>query len=172
MADESGTSSARSRARKATAPTTTPRASKSSAPTTTRVRKAAAAPALPEATTTGPATTAPSVRAAAPAPALEAASPSKALEPERSTPTQPKPAGRAAALSVQRREHVTVALPLLGRVQLPHPQDMAFYAGIGGLVALELLEWPAAIALAVGHALLGQKHNRVLEEFGEALEDA
>jgi hypothetical protein len=73
---------------------------------------------------------------------------------------------------VQRREHVTVALPLLGRVQLPHPKDMAYYAGIGALVAVELLEWPVGVALAAGHALVGQRHNRALEEFGEALEDA
>ena len=84
----------------------------------------------------------------------------------------PHPPGRAAAISVQRREHITVALPLLGRVQLPHPHDMAYYGGIVGLVALELLEWPAAAALAVGHALTSQRHNRALEEFGEALEEA
>jgi len=99
-------------------------------------------------------------------------SPSKALEPVSSTRPPRPPAGRAAAESVQRREHVTVALPLVGRVQLPHPNDMAYYGGIGALVALELLEWPAAVALAVGHALISQKHNRALEEFGEALEDA
>jgi len=49
---------------------------------------------------------------------------------------------------------------------------MAYYAGVGALVALELLEWPAAVALGIGHALTSQRHNRALSEFGEALEDA
>lgn len=82
------------------------------------------------------------------------------------------PAGRAAAARVQHKEHINLSLPVIGRISLPHPQDMAFYAGVAALVALEMLEWPAGVALAVGHALTSQRHNRVLEEFGEALEEA
>ena len=44
--------------------------------------------------------------------------PGKELEPVNSGPSQRPPAGRAAAKSVERREHVTLALPLVGRVQL------------------------------------------------------
>ena len=66
---------------------------------------------------------------------------------------------------------MAVSLPGLGEVRLPHPQDLAYYAGVGTLVALELLEWPAAVALAAGHALTSRHHNRVLEEFGAALEE-
>jgi hypothetical protein len=131
---------------------------------TAQARKAAAkkAPAAPPETTSEPA----SAAKATPAKAA-----SGQLVPTGQARTQHAP-GRAAALSVQRREHVTVSLPLLGRVQLPHPQDMAYYGGIGALVVLEMLEWPAAVALAVGHALTSQHHNRALDEFGQALEDA
>src|SRR4051794_18369112 len=87
-----------------------------------------------------------------------------------STATSPPP-GRKAAQQVQRREHLSMALPLIGNVELPHPQDLAYYAGVATLVALEVLEWPVAVALAAGHALTSQHHNRVLEEFGEALEE-
>lgn len=78
---------------------------------------------------------------------------------------------RAAARQVERREHLAISLPFVGQVKLPHPQDLAFYAGVGALVAVELLEWPAAVALGVGHALTSRSHNRVLEEFGAALEE-
>jgi hypothetical protein len=79
--------------------------------------------------------------------------------------------GRAAADVANAGEQLAIDLPVLGEVRLPHPHDVAFYAGVGVLVALELLEWPAAIALAVGHALIGQQQHRRLKEFGEALED-
>jgi hypothetical protein len=133
------------------------------------VTKATVRKATGAAKATAPAATRPGTAAGA---AVGQPSPSKALEPVSPGPSPRPPAGRAAAKSVERREHVTLALPLVGKVQLPHPNDMAYYGGIGALVALELLEWPAAVALAVGHALISQKHNRALSEFGEALEDA
>jgi hypothetical protein len=86
-------------------------------------------------------------------------------------PEQPPVHGAAAAGRVNRLEHLIVELPVLGQIRLPKPEHLAFYAGIGVLVAVELLEWPAALALGVGHALLEQHHNRAIREFGEALEE-
>lgn len=82
-----------------------------------------------------------------------------------------RPPGRKAAQVVQQREQVQLALPMLGTVRLPHPKDMAYYTGVAALLGLELLEWPAAVALAAGHALMNQHQNRTLQEFGEALEE-
>lgn len=79
--------------------------------------------------------------------------------------------GRAAAERAGRHDTVAVKLPVLGEIKLPRPQDTAYYAGIGALTALELIEWPAAVALAVGHVLLGQQQHKRLQEFGEALEE-
>lgn len=79
--------------------------------------------------------------------------------------------GRAAADATNAHDHIAIDLPMVGAVKLPHPHDVAFYAGIGALVALELIEWPAAVALAVGHALVGQRQHQRLREFGEALEE-
>jgi hypothetical protein len=79
--------------------------------------------------------------------------------------------GRAAARRVQRAEHLVVDLPVLGQVQLPRPEQLAYYAGIGLLLALEVLDWPAAVAIAAGHALATQHHNRAIEELGDALEE-
>jgi hypothetical protein len=63
-------------------------------------------------------------------------------------------------------------LPLFGRVQLPRPEHLAYYGAITALVALEVIEWPVGVALAVGHALIHQQHSRTMQELGEALEEA
>lgn len=76
-----------------------------------------------------------------------------------------------ATVATDRAEHIALNLPLVGHVKLPRPEQLAYYTGIGALVALEILEWPAALVLGVGHALLTQQHNRTIHEFGAALEE-
>ncbi len=47
-------------------------------------------------------------------------------------------------------------------------------ASLGGLdllAALEIIEWWPVAAVAAGHALTDNHNNRVVREFGEALED-
>jgi hypothetical protein len=66
---------------------------------------------------------------------------------------------------------IALNLPLLGKVKFPPPEQMAYYVGIGALVALEVVEWPVGLVLAVGHALITQQHNQTLHEFAQALED-
>jgi hypothetical protein len=43
---------------------------------------------------------------------------------------------------------------------------------VAALAALECIEWPVAVVLAVGKALADNQHSRLLVEFGEALEEA
>ncbi|WP_208117135.1 hypothetical protein [Streptomyces sp. NBC_00582] len=79
-------------------------------------------------------------------------------------------AGEAAARTVKNH---SVTLDVLGtRVELLPPEQLAFLAGVGTLAALEILEWPVALVLAVGHQLAHSHHSRMLREFGEALEEA
>ncbi|WP_340373770.1 hypothetical protein U5640_43870 [Streptomyces sp. SS7] len=69
--------------------------------------------------------------------------------------------------------HNTVALDVFGlRVELLPLDQLAFLAGLGALAALEIVEWPVALVLAVGHQLAHNHHSRVLREFGDALEEA
>ncbi len=69
--------------------------------------------------------------------------------------------------------HHTVTLDVFGaRLELPPPEQLAFLAGVGVLAALEIIEWPVALVVAVGHQLAHSHHGRVLREFGEALEEA
>ena len=77
-----------------------------------------------------------------------------------------------AAHEVVRANSTVVRLPVAGEVMLPPPQHLAWYAGLGLLVALEMIEWPVALVLSVGKALADNRHNKALEDFGEALEEA
>ncbi|KUO09834.1 hypothetical protein AQJ58_22565 [Streptomyces sp. DSM 15324] len=66
-----------------------------------------------------------------------------------------------------------VAVDVLGvRVELLPVDQLAFLAGVGVLAALEIVEWPVALVLAIGHQLAHNQHSRVLREFGDALEEA
>jgi len=96
----------------------------------------------------------------------------------RKSSTTSKPArtlavsGRAAAQKVEEDSHIRLDLPLLGSVRLPEPQRLAYYAAIGALGFLGILDWPVALILAGGHALASDQHNRAVQQFGEAVEDA
>ncbi len=66
----------------------------------------------------------------------------------------------------------TVELPVLGSVTLPPPDRLLFYAGLGVLAVLEVVEWPIALVVGVGHLLADQRHWRTGREVGEAMEHA
>ncbi|MFF7191546.1 hypothetical protein ACFZAR_41675 [Streptomyces sp. NPDC008222] len=85
------------------------------------------------------------------------------------TPDGPGP-GAAADLVCSRN---SVTVHVAGRrVELPPTEQLAFLAGIGLLAALEIIEWPVGLTIAIGHEIARNRHSRVLREFGEALEEA
>jgi hypothetical protein len=75
-------------------------------------------------------------------------------------------------------EHATshnssrIDLPIVGRVDLPPAEQLGFYAGLGVMVAVEVLEWPVAVVLGLGHLLMSQRNNKTLRDFGQALDEA
>jgi xanthosine utilization system XapX-like protein len=73
---------------------------------------------------------------------------------------------------VRESQTFAVDLPILGRVRLPRPEQLAFYGALGVLAAVEIIEWPVALVLATGHLLLQDEHSRVAQQIGEALEGA
>ena len=83
----------------------------------------------------------------------------------------PSHAGQAAQRVVD-HNRVSVRLPGVGTLTLPPPRHLGWYAGVAALVAVECIEWPVAVILAVGKALADNQHSRLLVEFGEALEEA
>jgi hypothetical protein len=79
---------------------------------------------------------------------------------------------RNAVQRVRHAQSFSLDLPIVGRVRIPRPEQLAFYGALGALAAIEMIEWPVALTLAVGHALLQNEHSRVAHEIGEALEEA
>lgn len=82
----------------------------------------------------------------------------------------PSPNGRlparAVAVHLEQAQHVTLDLPVLGTLRLPRPEQLAYYGAVGVLVALEVIDWPIAVLVAVGHALTHQQHSRFIQQLG------
>ncbi|MDH6675827.1 hypothetical protein M2284_000015 [Rhodococcus sp. LBL1] len=76
----------------------------------------------------------------------------------------------AALERIMEGSHFAIRLPLVGDVGVPRPDHLAYYAALGLLAAFEVIEWPVAVAIAVGHALAENQRHRALHEVGEALE--
>jgi hypothetical protein len=51
-------------------------------------------------------------------------------------------------------------------------EHLVFYAGLGVLVAVELVEWPIALAVTAGHLLIDITRRPGLDALGEVLEEA
>jgi hypothetical protein len=77
-----------------------------------------------------------------------------------------------AVQKVREGQTFTVNLPVLGNMEIPRPEQLAYYGGLAALAAFELIDWPVAVVIAAGHLLASNHRNRLLEELGEAIEDA
>ena len=66
-------------------------------------------------------------------------------------------AQREASREVAQGTAYSLQLPVIGRVPVPSPRQLAIYAALGGLAALELIDWPVALALGVGSALVSRQ---------------
>lgn len=79
---------------------------------------------------------------------------------------------KAAAEHANRRNSVKLRIPLVGTMNLPATDELAFLGGVGVLAVAGIIEWPVAVVLGAGHALVAKHRGKVLREFGEALEEA
>jgi hypothetical protein len=77
-----------------------------------------------------------------------------------------------AVAHIREGETFAVNLPVVGRVEIPRPEQLAYYGGLAALAALELIDWPVAVVIATGHILASNHRSKLLEELGEAMEDA
>lgn len=90
----------------------------------------------------------------------------------RGTTTAPHSRGHQAATKATEKNSTRVVVPMIGTVTLPPPENLAFLGGIAALVALEVIEWPIGLALIAGHTLVHRSHNKLVQDFGKALEEA
>ena len=51
-----------------------------------------------------------------------------------------------------------------------HPERLAWYAGLGVMAVVEVIEWPLALVIAVGHELAYRARTRALRELAEGIE--
>ncbi len=79
---------------------------------------------------------------------------------------------REAVQKIREGETFHVNLPVLGQMEIPRPEQLAYFGGLAALAALELIDWPVAVVIAAGHLLASNHHNKILEELGEAMEEA
>jgi hypothetical protein len=67
---------------------------------------------------------------------------------------------RELAQRVRGADKFALQLPVVGRVPIPRPDQLAFYGALAALVAVEMVEWPVAVAIGVGHALVSGRPER------------
>lgn len=82
-------------------------------------------------------------------------------------------AQRHASERVKQGKSYSVALPIIGRVPVPSPEQLAIYAALGGLAVLELIDWPVALAMGVGSTVVSRRLADLKareEELAESLE--
>ncbi len=65
-----------------------------------------------------------------------------------------------------------ITVPVIGwRLPVPPPERLTFYAGLAALAAIDLIEWPLAVVIAVGHELAKSSRPGV-RGFAESIESA
>jgi hypothetical protein len=79
---------------------------------------------------------------------------------------------REAAARARARNSIHVEIPNVGHLHLPPLDQIAFIGGIAVLAAIQIVEWPVAVALTAGHVLAHNRHHALLRDFGEALDEA
>lgn len=79
---------------------------------------------------------------------------------------------REAVQKIREGETFVVNLPVVGQMEIPRPEQLAYFGGLAVLATLELIDWPVALVIAAGHLLASNHHNKMLEELGEAIEEA
>ena len=53
--------------------------------------------------------------------------------------------------------------------RLPHPR-LGWYAGVVVMATFEIIEWPLAIVMMVGHEIAHRTHRKALRDFAEGVE--
>ena len=51
----------------------------------------------------------------------------------------------------------------------PHPR-LGWYAGLAVMAAIEVIEWPLAIMMMLGHEIAHRAHHQALRDFAEGIE--
>ncbi|ORA36354.1 hypothetical protein [Mycobacterium aquaticum] len=75
---------------------------------------------------------------------------------------------REAVQRVRDARGFALTLPVVGRVAVPAPEQLAFYSALGVLAAVEIIDWPVALLLGAGQVLMRNEQRRIAAENGKA----
>lgn len=64
-----------------------------------------------------------------------------------------------ASRLVERAKKFSVRIPVVGKVPVPPPEQLAFYGALGILAAASVIDWPVAVAIGVGAAVVAHDVN-------------
>jgi hypothetical protein len=78
--------------------------------------------------------------------------------------------GHSDAIESAKRSVRHVHVPGVGTVPVPPPERMVYYAGVGALAVLGVVEWPLALVIVAGHLLADQQTFGRIRGLGEAME--
>ena len=73
---------------------------------------------------------------------------------------------RRRAVTQRRNTPVPSSRRATGR---PHPR-LGWYAGLAVMAAIEIIEWPLAIMMMLGHEIAHRAHSQALRDFAEGVE--
>lgn len=73
---------------------------------------------------------------------------------------------------IERAEKFSLRIPVVGTVRVPPPDQLAFYSALGVLAALNVIDWPVALAVGVGQAVLARHFTDRPREEDEKTEGA
>ena len=67
------------------------------------------------------------------------------------------------------RRRSTSVRPSRAGAPLPHPR-FGWYVGVAVMAAIEIIEWPLAIMMMLGHEIAHRAHSKALRDFAEGVE--
>jgi hypothetical protein len=80
-------------------------------------------------------------------------------------------AGNDRAGSGEARPARQVRLPVIGfQIQVPEPQRIAWYAGLGLMAAFELIDWELALVIGIGHLIADNVRSPTVANLAEGVE--
>jgi hypothetical protein len=53
-----------------------------------------------------------------------------------------------------------------------YPEHLAYFAALGVLTALEVIEWPLTVVIIGGQVLATRAHRRIVRELAEGVSEA
>jgi hypothetical protein len=77
--------------------------------------------------------------------------------------------GRRKRRQTATRRRNTSMRPSRKVTRRPHPR-LGWYAGLAVMAAVEIIEWPLALMMMLGHEIAHRAHSQALRDFAEGVE--